>query len=357
MRLLLFTTKPYSGSILRPIQAAAEERGHEVAWYWIGAADRPREQEVWLSSPATAIRWKPEAVLAPGNWLPHFFPGLKVGLFHGFCVDKRPGKSKSSTHDCHPTQRDREHFRIRGLFDLYCTQGPDTTQPFQQLAQEHGNFRVRETGWSKLDPLFQVGAPSISRSMDRPCIMFGSTFTPSLSAAPLVLDEIARLSRTGEWQWLVTLHPKLPKELVRKYRALEGPNLRFIETHEVMSALAAADVLLSDSSSIVAEFLVQIRPVVTLRTATKAEHLIDVEQVADVEAAIRQALNPSAALLERIRQYSDRIHPYRDGCSSTRVLDAVEECVELGRTGLGRRSLIPLRRFKNRRRMNYWAWR
>ena len=51
-------------------------------------------------------------------------------------------------------RRERGHFRIRGLFDLYCTQGPATTEPFEQLAREHGHFAVAETGWPKLDPLF-----------------------------------------------------------------------------------------------------------------------------------------------------------------------------------------------------------
>jgi hypothetical protein len=46
------------------------------------------------------------------------------------------------------------HFIIRGLFDLYCTHGPNTTGRFEELAGKSGHFRVSETGWSKLDPLF-----------------------------------------------------------------------------------------------------------------------------------------------------------------------------------------------------------
>ena len=55
-----------------------------------------------------------------------------------------------------------------------------------------------------------------------PQIAFSSTFSPSLSCAELVYDQIKTLSQKGNWQWLVTLHPKMAPETVAKYRALEN---------------------------------------------------------------------------------------------------------------------------------------
>ena len=65
---------------------------------------------------------------------------LRVQVFHGFNVRKRSDN--------------KGHFRVRGFFDLYCTQGPDTTLPFKVLEKKFGYFKVVETGWPKMDPMF-----------------------------------------------------------------------------------------------------------------------------------------------------------------------------------------------------------
>jgi CDP-glycerol glycerophosphotransferase (TagB/SpsB family) len=282
--------------------------------------------------------FRPDAVLAAANLVPPFFPGLKVQLFHGFSVDKRA--------------RERGHFRVRGLFDLYCTQGPDTTAPFLELAARHGHFRVIETGWPKLDPLFRAGngvlAEIRAAAAGRPIVAFGSTFTERLSAAPHLLPEIARLSASGRWYWLVTLHPKCTPELQRSYRALAGKHVRFIESEQLPLPLAAAAVLVADTSSIASEFLCLRRPVVSFRHRVPAPHLSDVREPAQLEAAIEQALSPPAAMLAAIERYAARIHPARDGRASERVLDAVHGCLAGGRSALRRKPFNPLRRLQLR---------
>src|SRR5262245_57306205 len=141
-RYLLFVSELYALAILRPLQAAIRARGDEAAWFFERdvLAGHLRGDELRLPTVQAVMDWKPGAVLVPGNWVPQFFPGLKVEVFHGFSVGKR--------------SEARGHFRIRGFFDLYCTQGPDTTGPFRELARRHGYFRVEETGWPKLYPLF-----------------------------------------------------------------------------------------------------------------------------------------------------------------------------------------------------------
>src|SRR5262249_48392875 len=137
----------------------------------------------------------PDSVLCAANVVPPFFPGLKVQLFHGFSVDKR--------------SHERGHFRVRGLFDLYCTQGPDTTEPFRALAERLGHFKVVETGWPKLDPMFRPDPATLAAlrapADGRAVVGFGSTFTERLSAAPALLPELARLVESGRWYWLLTL--------------------------------------------------------------------------------------------------------------------------------------------------------
>lgn len=341
-RYLLFVSQLYAYSILRPIAAAIAARGGEAAWFFEHERDARylRPGETRLRSVAEVRACGPRAVFVPGNWVPDFFPGLKVEVFHGFSVGKR--------------SESRGHFRVRGSFDLYCTHGPDTTAPFAALAREHGYFRVVETGWPKLDPLFAGARPQGAHP--RPVVLFASTFTESITAARTLHATIARLGASGEWDWLVTLHPKMAPDIVAAYRALEGPHLRFVETDDILALYAQADVLLSDTSSVVPEFLVQLKPVVTLRNRKPGPQLIDVQRPDDVEGAVRTALTRPAALMSAIRAYADHVHPNRDGHASERVLDATEAAIAAGRTGLTRRPLNLWRRVQARQRLGYWSF-
>jgi hypothetical protein len=341
-RYLFFVSELYAFAILRPLQRAIRARGEEAAWF----LERPelarflRDDEVNLTTVGDVKRWQPSAVFVPGNWVPDFFPGLKVEVFHGFNVSKRSDE--------------RGHFRVRGWFDLYCTQGPATTEPFRELADRHGYFRVVETGWPKLDPLFD--GTHAQHETDRPTVLFASTFTERISSARILRDTIAALAAKGEWRWILTLHPKMAADVVESYRSLEGPNATFVETDDILSLYTRANVLLSDTSSVVPEFLTQHKPVVTFRNTRPGPHLLNVERIEDVEPAIRRAFELPESLEQAIDAYARNIHPYRDGRSSERVLDATRSAIEQGRAGLKRKPLNLGRKLQARARLGYWGF-
>jgi CDP-glycerol glycerophosphotransferase (TagB/SpsB family) len=340
-RYLFFVSESYAFAILRPLQQVLRARGDEAAWFFEHERDARylRSDEHRLLTPREVVRWNARAVFVPGNWVPHFFPGMKVEVFHGFSVGKR-NESKG-------------HFRIRGSFDLYCTHGPDTTVPFNRLAQQYGYFRVRETGWSKLDPLFsgRLAMPT----QRPPTILYASTFTEAISSARQLHPVITRLSAEGRWRWLVTLHPKMAPDVVASYKAIQGPHLQFIETDDILSLYAEADVMLSDTSSVVPEFLTQHKPVVTFRNRKPGPHLINIDNVNEVLPALERAFAPSPELQAAIVRYADHIHPYRDGLSSERVLAATDEAIQQGSVGLRRKPLNLWRRLQARKRLGYWG--
>ena len=341
-RYLFFVSELYAFAILRPLQRAIRARGEEAAWFLERAelARFLRNDEVNLKNVREVGRWKPSAVFVPGNWVPDFFPGLKVEVFHGFNVSKRTDE--------------RGHFRVRGWFDLYCTQGPATTAPFLELAARHGYFRVVETGWPKLDPLFD--GTHTQRDTNRPTVLFASTFTERISSARVLRDTIAQLAARGDWQWILTLHPKMAADVLQSYRMLEGPNVTFAETDDILELYTRANVLLSDTSSVVPEFLTQHKPVVTFRNTRPGPHLLNVERIEDVEPAIRRAFELPESLEQAIDAYVRNIHPYRDGRSSERVLDATRSAIEQGRTGLKRKPLNLGRKLQARARLGYWGF-
>ncbi len=340
-RHLLLGNLPYALPILRPLQAAIRARGAEAAWFFHGdGAQYLRSNETLLPDTAAVVRFNPDAVYVPGNWAPHFFPGIKVRVGHGFAV---PGKENN--------------FSIRGLFDLYCTLGQYDTPEFSRLAASMGHFKVVETGWPKLDPLFDPATPPLKVERDRPVILYASTFTKRLTSAPYLLDTIRTLSRSGRWRWLVTLHPKLPQDIVRQWRNLEGEFLHYVETEDVIPFLKAGDVMVCDTSSILMEFLTQVRPVVTFRNGSgvPTPYLINITEPVQLESAIDRALSRPPQLMSEIQDYAQAIHAQRDGHSSERILDAVERFItENAFATLRPKPLNIGRKLQMRWRLNYW---
>lgn len=346
MRYLFFISKLYGYSIVRPVQAAIRARGDEVAWFVHGVSDEHlRDDERQLKTVDEVMQYKPDAVFVASNWVPYFFPGAKVQLFHGFNAEKR---------DEHVG-----HFRIRGDFDLYCTQGPSTTEKFQQLAQQHGYFRAVETGWPKVDPLFQDDGQTDLRKqlgIEKPVVLYTSTFSHRLTAAPRLRDTIARLANEGRWHWLINLHPKMEQATVDSYKRLEGPNLNFIDTDNIIPLLRAADVMVSDTSSVVFEFMLQDKPVVSCRHRNPGPHLLNIQQADELENAIETAFARPKKLMEEVHKYADWLHPYRDGRSSERVLDATENFLKNNFDTLKSKPLRLAKRFSARKKLAYWHW-
>jgi len=339
---LLYGSERYALAILRPLQDAIRRRGGEAAWFFDGPGAADLVEGERLLDVRGVRDWKPDAVLTPGNHLPHFFPGVKVEVFHGFDAGKP------------------RHIYIRGFFDLYCTTGPRDTTQFQAPADKLGHFSVAETGWPKLDPLFkrdamrEIAGP-LPPVREPPVILYHSTFSPSWSAAETLYGEVRRLSRDGRWRWIVTFHPKMPAETVARYKALQNEHLRFAEDDNILDLFPQVDMMCSDTSSALSEFLLTGKPVVTFRNRRPGPQLIDIDQVDQFEPAIARALSRPPELMQAIREYADSIHPYRDGRSSERVLDAVDEFIAAGARNRKPKPGNWWRKLKIRKRLGYWG--
>lgn len=346
MKYLLYAEQDYAYAILRPMQKAILEDGGEAAWFLAGNEINPAylgEDEPRLNSVEEVRSWQPEVIFSPGNFLPSFIPGLKVALFHGFNIAKATRTDESGV------------FNIRGCFDLYCTQGPETTHKFKALEEKYGHFRVIETGWPTLDPLFRNRPEKAEK--EKPTLLYCSTFTPSLSSAPQLVDTIKSLSQSGRYHWLVQFHPKISQDIVNQYKKLQSPWLQFIETDDVLPLLQAADVMVSDTSSMIHMFLTQKKPVVTFRNQSRDKTLpvLNVEHEADLEDAIATALQQSPELMEQIDDFVSHTHPYHDGRSSQRVLQAVKGAIDQDlRANLAKKPLNLVRNLKERKRLGYW---
>lgn len=343
-RYLFYVEQNYGYGILRPIQAVLRRRGDEVAWLPVGDDFDRRgltADERVFEHVREAIGWEPCAVLAPGNFVPGFIPGVKVMVTHGLLSEKRRVKDGEIYS-----------FIERGLFDLYITHGPNTTRRWQRMAEERGSFEVAECGWSKLDPLFDGSLRR--RPSPVPVVYFASTFSPRLSAAPQLVDTVARLAERHDWRWLIHFHPKMPGDVTDRYRAIASERVRVVAGHDTLQLLLDADVMLSDTSSIISEFTLLHKPVVTFRNLSPQPYMIDVREPDAVGPALQRALQRPPSLMRAIAGHARETHPWTDGRSSERVVAATDRLVERGLAHLRPKPRNWIRHWKMRRTLRYY---
>ena len=341
---LMYISQNYAYAMLRPIQAEILARGDNVRWFLEGkevSAKYLVSDEIQLNSIEEVNEWGADFVLAPGNVVPSFISGLKVALFHGFNSGKRGNDA---------------HFKIRQCFDMYCTQGPNTTLRFIGLSKRYQTFTVKETGWAMLDPLFEKIQPNpyYIEADDRPTLLFCSTFSEETSYAAELFPTIKKLSQSTRYRWLVQFHPKMPSETVEKYKGIQNENLQFVETDDVIPLLQAADLMICDTSSIMIMFLLQKKPVIAYKNKTINDSFIHIDNASDLDKTIVQALNSSEQLLNKIDLYCSQTHPYSDGQSSRRVVEACEWLKKEGIENIKPKPLNLIRQLKLRKKLKYW---
>lgn len=339
---MIYISYTYAIPIGLPLEKEIRRRGHEVRWFADQKNTRSAITYDQFHTIKEVIDYHPDFVLTATDIVPDFISGVKVQIFHGFFAQKRPEHHSFA------------HFRIRGFFDLYCTQGPSTTVVFKKLAKKYGYFDVIETGWSKVDPLFPIEKKEIAPI---PTIMIASTFTQRLSLAynDVVFQEIKKLSQEGKFNFLMVLHPKLPVHIKEKWNALNGEFFQYVNTTDMIPLMQQSAVLFSDTTSAIQEFSLQQKPTVVFNHTFPHDYLIHVHEAKKIKAALDYALTYPEELLEKLKAFTQNLHPYTDGKSSARVIDS---CIAFGqkdKSHLKSKRLNLIRKFKIRKKLHYYT--
>lgn len=158
--------------------------------------------------------------------------------------------------------------RYYNSFDCYFV----TSKTEEKLAREHGITTTIAIGFPKLDPLFDGTFNEATRNAckklaridaTKQTILFTATWDKSgMSAIEKWIHRIHQL--TAKYNILVTVHPWMSKKYLRKLRRMEG--IFFIENPDVLPYFLIADVMAGDTSSILAEFCVLDKPIITFKT-------------------------------------------------------------------------------------------
>jgi CDP-glycerol glycerophosphotransferase (TagB/SpsB family) len=322
LKYLFFVTKPYSFSILKPIQdSITESNSGTVKWFAASSA-------VNFSSPGDQIKsneavrdYNPDVVLVPGNIVPHYWPGLKVQVFHGL------------------DEEVKGFYNITGFFDLYCTTGPVMTENFLKIAKQKKHFLVKETGWPKLDPVYK-NEWGFSDQKDQlikqyklipelPVILYAPTFPPKYTSAPDLLDSINKL-KNCKYNWIIKFHSLMDQSIRERYKKLDGNNFRVVDELNILPFMAGSDIMITDTSSVAYEFLHFNRPLITYQAIARRDKGINIQDPSELSPAIERSLNDPNEFSQNRESCLQDIHPYFDGNSSNRVLKGIADILANG---------------------------
>ena len=322
LKYLFFVTKPYSFSILKPIQdSIIESNSGTVKWFSASSAVNFSSPGDQLKSNGAVLDYNPDVVLVPGNIVPHYWPGLKVQVFHGL------------------DEEVKGFYNITGFFDLYCTTGPVMTENYLKIAKQKKHFLVKETGWPKLDPVYNnkwTFNDQKSHLIDQydlnpelPVLLYAPTFPSKYTSASDLHDSIKNLNN-GKFNWIIKFHPLMDKLIQGQYKQLENKNLRVVDELNILPIMAGSDLLITDTSSVAYEFLSFDRPLITYKAIARKDKGINIQDPTDLSSAIERSLmNPDEFSMNRASCLRG-IHPYLDGLSSSRLLKVIETILTEG---------------------------
>lgn len=321
MRIVLFCEHKYAISILTPLQDEANKtQKHPVLWF-VDARNIPdfsmKNEVKWTNSMQEVYDFSPEAIFVPGNIVPYYLPGVKAEIFHGYAAEKK------------------DHWVIRRYLDMYLTQGPFFTKEFKRLSEKYKDFEVVETGWPRQDWIFEnlhtfneYKHQLLSEYNKSKVVLYAPTFSPSLTSLPFIKESLRKLANEKSIVLLLKFHPLTKQEWIEEYKQLasEVENIIWIDDHNVTKYMLAADVMISDTSSTVYEFLLLDKPVITYKNVAREKYWLDIDNVENLCDAFETA-QTSDEYLEKRRWIINNYDPYLDGKVAERMFSAVEDYI------------------------------
>jgi len=325
MRIVLFCEQQYAIRILLPLQEAASRIGGSmnnlVMWYIHkkNILDFPLKDHVrWTHSMQEIYDFAPEAIFVPCNIVPYYLPGVKIQIFHGYAGEKKG------------------HWVIRRYFDTYFTQGPHFTRGFQSLARKYNDFEVVETGWPQQDWIYAhrhdfdaEKAALLQRHGKRQVVLYAPTFSPSMTSLPFLQEALTELVHREEIILLLKFHPLTKPEWIETYKAFAAKeeHVVWINDHNVTKYELMADVMISDTSSVVYEFLLLNKPVITYKSIAREIYSLNIEDPAQLHEAFLQVQTDSTAIQKR-QWVVDNYDPHLDGKVCERMLAAAQDYID-----------------------------
>ncbi|MFC1887795.1 CDP-glycerol glycerophosphotransferase family protein [Candidatus Cloacimonadota bacterium] len=315
MKYLFYLSKIYSISIVTPLVEELERNERDFAFY---ISDKVKKvfPEKWekskiLESIKETKKYNPDFVLVTGNFVDFRIPGIKVQLFHGLGVEKS------------------SHYKIRHFFDVYLTSGKYVTDKYKELQKKYKYFDVFETGWLKIDYILNYPNIDLHKKYEIPSgkkiILYAPTFSSKMESATELLLFIPQIIRENEF-WIFKFHELMPLELIEKFK-MNNSSYKVLRHDEITPYLHLSDLLISDTSSVVYEFLALDKPAITYKTISRDNKAYNITEVSELRKTIDDCLNyPEFLKISRDRTMQE-VNPYLDGKTSERIITILDKLV------------------------------
>jgi len=312
MKCLFYIAKIYSIPIIKPLVNYCNQTNIEYGFYISEKIERnfPEEwdKEKKIGSISEAKKFHPDFILCPGNFTDFRIPGIKVQIFHGLGVEKK------------------SHYKIRHFFDVYLTSGPVVTKKFQQLQKRYGYFLVRETGWPKIDYILNYDTTNLKKKFlipeNKKVILYAPTFSRTMESASDLLPVIPEIAKEDEI-WLLKFHELMNKDIIESIKKTKKTNLKVIDIVDITPLLHLADLMISDTSSVIYEFMVLNKPVITYKTHSRKNKGINIHYPYQLKEAINRAYANSLKICAK--EQLAEVNPYLSGNISKRIFDTLDD--------------------------------
>ena len=342
-RFLFYITKRYSIPIIEPIVKYLQDKGEDFGFYFSDSVFQhiPEEwkKEKTFKNLTDMINFNPVFVIVPGNFVDFRIPGIKAQIFHGLGVEKK------------------SHYKIRHYFDVYFTSGPFVTEKFKELQKKYKYFLVEETGWSKIDYILKYPTKKIRKEFKIPnnnkrIILYAPTFSPKMQSAKDILPIIPKIIKDDEI-WFVKFHDLMNKKIVENFKENISSNIRLIDSFDITPYLHLAEILISDTSSVIYEFLVLDKPIITFKTQSRFDKGIDISHPDELRAAIDRSLQNPEEFRENRMKHIQEINPYLDGSIGENIIEKLIKLKEHDAFPKIKKPLNLFRKWKLSHRLRY----
>ncbi len=180
-------------------------------------------------------------------------------------------------------------------------------------------IRVAECGgFPKSDSLFdsELKSQAISEKEkifgnSKPTLLFSSTWYKSgLSGVSYWYERVSELS--DSYNILVTLHPWTDKKYVEAIQSISS--VKFVDSSELYLYMLMSDLLIADTSSIIAEFMLLRRPIITFKIPPKgrlSQEIANMLELSTFRVSNFDELSKTIKLaLESPFTFSDEVEKY-----------------------------------------------
>ncbi|RQD64713.1 MAG: hypothetical protein D5R98_03870 [Desulfonatronovibrio sp. MSAO_Bac4] len=205
---------------------------------------------------------------------------------------------------------------------------------------------IEVTGYIKSDMLFGPDAVNKSKfcmdmniDPEKKIILFAPTFNEELSAIPVIKDKVSELTGPDRIV-MVKLHHMTDPYWIKMYQnmAREHPDIIYLDDTDYSGMMHAADVMVSDVSSMFIEFMFLNKPVVLYKNPRLEEYpsfnpnnieyrVRDAVQEADtfpqLQQEIERALENPQMLSARRKHYIEELDYGQDGQCAKRAGEAI----------------------------------